>query len=230
MQVARNGLRTTPEHGDGAGTRQSYQRLPDGNRWLRITRKDNVWTAWTSPDGKNWTFGVRHFKPLPSTVGAGIVFRALPQDAQMYFRGSRIKRLVDARSTRQPGCQSHSSDRDECGAIDWRGCRPVKSGHRGLANHRPRTVAFTRRWKNLGIRQREIAGCGECRSPVSQFIQRTPISCFELQENPTQKVHSVGVCSARSMLERIGNNCHWTVTLTRSDRPQFAAKSSLSCP
>ncbi|MDB4749411.1 PA14 domain-containing protein [Rubripirellula sp.] len=88
MQVARNGLRTTPEHGDGAGTRQSYQRLPDGHRWLRITRQGNVWTAWTSPDGKDWHFGVRHFKPLPSTVGAGIVFRALPQDAQMYFRAS----------------------------------------------------------------------------------------------------------------------------------------------
>ena len=88
MQVARNGLRTTPEHGDGAGTRQSYQRLPAGHPWLRITRKENVWTAWTSPDGQDWTFGARHFKPLPSTVGAGIVFRALPQDAQMYFRAS----------------------------------------------------------------------------------------------------------------------------------------------
>ena len=88
MQVASNGLRTTPDHGDGAGTRQSYQRLPDGHPWLRITRKENVWTAWTSPDGQNWTFGVRHFKQLPSTVGAGIVFRALPQDAQMYFRAA----------------------------------------------------------------------------------------------------------------------------------------------
>lgn len=88
MQVARNGLRTTPEHGDGAGTRQSYQRLPDDHPWLRITRKQHVWTAWTSPDGENWTFGVRHFKQLPPTVGAGIVFRALPQDAQMYFRAA----------------------------------------------------------------------------------------------------------------------------------------------
>ena len=88
MQVARNGLRTTPEHGDGAGTRQSYQRLPDGHPWLRITRKGSVWTAWSSSDGKEWIFGTRHFKPMPSRVGAGIVFRALPQDAQMYFRAS----------------------------------------------------------------------------------------------------------------------------------------------
>ncbi|MDG1364160.1 MAG: PA14 domain-containing protein [Akkermansiaceae bacterium] len=86
MQVAQNGLRTSPDHGDGAGTRQSYQRLPDGHRWLRITREKNVWTAWSSADGATWSFGARHFKKLPATVGAGIVFRALPQDAQMYFR------------------------------------------------------------------------------------------------------------------------------------------------
>jgi hypothetical protein len=74
MQVAQNGLRTSPDHGDGAGTRQSYQRLPDGHRWLRITREENVWTAWTSVDGSTWSFGARHFKQLPAKVGAGIVF------------------------------------------------------------------------------------------------------------------------------------------------------------
>jgi hypothetical protein len=88
MQVAHNGLRTTPEHGDGAGTRQSSQRLPDGHRWLRIVRQGNLWTAWTSADGRSWQFGARHFKQIAANVGAGIVFRALPQDAQMYFRAS----------------------------------------------------------------------------------------------------------------------------------------------
>ena len=104
MQVAHNGLRTTPEHGDGAGTRQSYQRLPDDHPWLRITRRANVWTAWTSADGEKWTFGVRHFKQLPSTVGAGIVFRALPQDAQMYFRAavSKISLTKDVNPALQP--------------------------------------------------------------------------------------------------------------------------------
>ena len=88
MQVARNGLRTTPDHGDGAGTRQSYQRLPDGHRWLRIVRQGNLWSAWTSADGRTWKFGTAHHKRIASKVGAGIVFRALPQDAQMYFRAS----------------------------------------------------------------------------------------------------------------------------------------------
>ena len=88
MRVARNGLRTTPDHGDGAGTRQSYQRLPDGHSWLRIVREDDVWSAWTSTDGRTWQFGTSHLKPLSPKVGAGIVFRALPQDAQMHFRAS----------------------------------------------------------------------------------------------------------------------------------------------
>jgi len=88
MQVANNGLRTTPDHGDGAGTRQSYQRLTDGHPWLRIVRQGNLFSAWTSADGRQWRFGTAHHKRIAPKVGAGIVFRALPQDAQMYFRAS----------------------------------------------------------------------------------------------------------------------------------------------
>jgi len=97
MLVAGNGVRTTPDHGDGAGTRQSYQRLPDVHRWLRIVRRTNLhdrpcdrstWSAWTSADGRDWHFGTCHQKRIAPKVGAGIVFRALPQDAQMYFRAS----------------------------------------------------------------------------------------------------------------------------------------------
>jgi len=88
MQVAANGLRTTPDQGDGAGTRQSFQRFPDGHRWLRIVRRGDLFSAWTSADGHTWQFGTCHFKQIARKVGAGVVFRALPQDAQMYFRAS----------------------------------------------------------------------------------------------------------------------------------------------
>ncbi len=88
MRVAKNGLRTTPDHGDGAGTRQSFQRLPDGHRWLRIVRKANLFSAWTSADGRTWQFGTSHYRQIAPKIGAGVVFRALPQDAQMYFRAS----------------------------------------------------------------------------------------------------------------------------------------------
>ena len=88
MRVAKNGIRTTPDHGDGAGTRQSFQRLPDEHDWLRIVRQGKSWSAWTSKDGKQWTFGSVHYKRIGEKVGAGVVFRALPQDAQMYFRAA----------------------------------------------------------------------------------------------------------------------------------------------
>ena len=88
MRVAKNGIRTTPDNGDGAGTRQSFQRLPDGHTWLRIVRHGKSWSAWTSADGKHWKFGTVHYKRIGDKVGAGVVFRALPQDAQMYFRAA----------------------------------------------------------------------------------------------------------------------------------------------
>ncbi len=88
MRVARNGIRTTPDNGDGAGTRQSFQRLTDDHSWLRIVRQGKSWSAWTSADGRSWKFGSVHHKRIAPNVGAGVVFRALPQDAQMYFRAS----------------------------------------------------------------------------------------------------------------------------------------------
>ena len=88
MRVAQNGIRTTPDHGDGAGTRQSFQKLPDDHSWLRIVRQGKSWSAWTSADGIDWKFGSVHYKRIGPQVGAGVVFRALPQDAQMFFRAS----------------------------------------------------------------------------------------------------------------------------------------------
>ncbi len=88
MQTARHGLRTTPDHSDLAGTRMSTQRLSDGRRWLRIVRSGSVLTTWTSQDGEHWDFETTHCKTMPREVDAGIVFRALPQNAQTYFRAA----------------------------------------------------------------------------------------------------------------------------------------------
>ncbi len=88
MQTARRGIRTTPDHPDLGGGRISVQVFPKGRRWLRIVRKGRLWTAWTSADGKRWEFGTTHYKRIADSVDAGIVFRALPQDAQMYFQAA----------------------------------------------------------------------------------------------------------------------------------------------
>lgn len=88
LQTARYGLRTTPDWSDGGASRLSVQRLPEGCPWLRVVRQGALWTAWTSVDGIAWECGAIHHKPLNEAVGAGVVFRALPQDAQMYFRAA----------------------------------------------------------------------------------------------------------------------------------------------
>ncbi len=88
MQTAHHGLRTTPDHSDLGGTRMSTQRLSAGRRWLRIVRSGSLLMTWTSEDGKQWDFETTHCKQMPQQVDAGVVFRALPQDAQMYFRAA----------------------------------------------------------------------------------------------------------------------------------------------
>lgn len=88
FQTAGYGLRTTPDFSDLGGTRMSLQTLPDGQPWLRVVRQGALWTAWSSVDGEAWVQRATHYKPLLREVGAGVVFRALPQDARMYFRAA----------------------------------------------------------------------------------------------------------------------------------------------
>jgi photosystem II stability/assembly factor-like uncharacterized protein len=88
FQTAGYGLRTTPDFSDLGASRMSVPVLPEGLPWLRVVRQGALWTAWTSSDGRGWTHRATHYKPLSPELGAGIVFRALPQDAQMYFRAT----------------------------------------------------------------------------------------------------------------------------------------------
>jgi len=84
-QTARFGLRTTPNFSDQGNSRLNDYELPKGQPWVRIVRRGQVWTAWSSADGKNWELGATHLKPGSQDMDAGVVFRALPQDAQAYF-------------------------------------------------------------------------------------------------------------------------------------------------
>ncbi len=85
-QMARGGLRTTPDFSDQGASRLNSYELPKGHPWIRIVRKGQVWMAWTSADGKAWQLGATHLKPMRAGVDAGVVFRVLPQDAQAYFQ------------------------------------------------------------------------------------------------------------------------------------------------
>lgn len=88
MQTGGEGLRTTPNYSDLGATRVSDFELPKGRPWLRVVRKGNQWSAWSSVDGVSWQHGVSHFVPTRSKMDAGVIFRALPQDARAYFQAS----------------------------------------------------------------------------------------------------------------------------------------------
>lgn len=86
FQTARFGVRTTPNFSDQGASRLNDYELPKEHPWLRVARRGNVWTAWTSADGKRWECGAIHLKPTAARMDAGLVFRALPQDARAYFQ------------------------------------------------------------------------------------------------------------------------------------------------
>lgn len=93
MQTGRAGLRTTPNHSDLGGGRISAYELPKSHPWLRVVRRGNTWTAWSSADGAAWEPGAVHFIPARDEMDAGLVFRALPQDARAYFQ-ARVSHLT----------------------------------------------------------------------------------------------------------------------------------------
>jgi len=87
MQTAKGGLRTTPDHLDlGAGRLSHHPLTKKGHRWLRVVRRGRLFSLMTSEDGKTWEYGTTHYKNIRDNVSAGIVFRALPQDAKMFFQ------------------------------------------------------------------------------------------------------------------------------------------------
>jgi hypothetical protein len=93
MQTGRDGIRATPNSSDLGGARISDFALPNNRPWLRIVRWGNQWTAWTSADGVAWEHGATHFIPARNEMDAGLVFRALPQDARAYFQ-ARVSHLT----------------------------------------------------------------------------------------------------------------------------------------
>ena len=89
MQTAKRGLKTTPDHLDLGGGRLSHHPLTrKGDKWIRVVRRGRLFSALTSTDGKTWEYGTTHYKQIGDNVDAGIVFRALPQNAQTYFQAS----------------------------------------------------------------------------------------------------------------------------------------------
>jgi hypothetical protein len=88
VQTAADGLRSSADFTDfGAGRISSYE-FPKGRPWIRIVRQGQIWTAWTSADGKRWELGAYQFKKTRPEMDVGLFFSALPQEARAHYHAS----------------------------------------------------------------------------------------------------------------------------------------------
>ena len=88
VQTAADGLRSSADFTDfGAGRISSYE-LPRNHAFLRIARRGNIWTAWSSENGDRWQLGALQFKKMASELDVGLFFSALPQDARAHYFAS----------------------------------------------------------------------------------------------------------------------------------------------
>jgi len=88
VQTAADGLRASADNSDLGGGRISSYELPRNRPWLRIVRQGQVWTAWTSTDGKHWEPGAYQFRRAQPQMDVGLFFSALPQDARAHYHAS----------------------------------------------------------------------------------------------------------------------------------------------
>lgn len=86
-QWADGHIRTNPDFPDVQGQRCGTG-LYGNNPWLRIVRKGNFWSTWTSKDGNEWKLANSCIGNCSEQVNAGIMFSALPQDRLVYFSAS----------------------------------------------------------------------------------------------------------------------------------------------
>ena len=88
VQTAADGLRSSADFTDfGAGRISSYE-LPRNHAFLRIARRGNIWTAWSSENGDRWQLGALQYKKMASELDVGLFFSALPQDARAHYFAS----------------------------------------------------------------------------------------------------------------------------------------------
>ena len=85
MQTAKDGKKSSPDNDDLGGSRVSSYPFPQDHPWVRIARQGNIWTAWTSADGKQWELGGYQVKRIPPKMDVGLFVSAIQQDAQAYY-------------------------------------------------------------------------------------------------------------------------------------------------
>jgi len=85
VQTARNGKRSSPDSNDLGGSRISSYAFPQDHPWVRIARHGNIWTAWTSADGRTWQLGGYQVRRAPPKMDVGLFVSAIQQKARAYY-------------------------------------------------------------------------------------------------------------------------------------------------
>ena len=140
VKTARNGTKSSPDSADLGGSRLSSYVFPPDHPWLRIVRSGNIWTAWTSADGKHWEIGGSHYKRAPQTMQVGLFVSAIQQDASAYYTAEvselSIQPGLQPESTPPPAIAAKSTEGDRLTSVVMARSNPdivvVRSTHAGL--------------------------------------------------------------------------------------------------
>ena len=92
-QTAGAGLRGSPNHADIVGTRMSRREFPKDHPWIRIERRGNVFTSYSSPDGENWTKAIKSVRPMREELFVGLIARTMPYKSRALFR-ARVRNIT----------------------------------------------------------------------------------------------------------------------------------------
>lgn len=88
FHTSTSGLRSSADFSDYATTRMSSFRMNPAHRWLKISRRGNLFTTYSSPDGKIWTEGLQRALPMPEELYVGITYLSTPGNTNSLFYGS----------------------------------------------------------------------------------------------------------------------------------------------
>ena len=93
--TAAHGIRGLSDDRDLEGSGMNRSVLGDKERWVKIARRGNHFTAWLSSDGKNWRKVIDHFINAASEMYVGVSAWTLPEKNQSLFHATIDKLKLD---------------------------------------------------------------------------------------------------------------------------------------
>lgn len=138
FKTSASGMRSSADFSDYAATRMSSFRMSGDDKWLKITRRGNIFTTYSSADGVVWKEGLQRMFVSPEKLNVGITYLSTPGSSHSIFSG-----VIDNLSIKKL-----STDEDVCNTNDDRSVQKRKSDIEGYSVINDSTI-FIRR----------VAGC-----------------------------------------------------------------------